>query len=57
MNASEEPQATRGQELRAFLLLTAVVAPALAVAIVGGYGFVVWMTQIVLGPPGAPDLS
>ena len=54
MNRSDDPPATRGQEFRAFLLLTAVVAPALAVAIVVGYGFVVWMTQIVLGPPGSP---
>jgi len=28
-----------------------IVAPALAVAIVGGYGFAVWLTQILTGPP------
>lgn len=45
---------SRGKEVGAFLLLTAVVAPALTVAIVGGYGFVIWMIQIIAGPPGPP---
>ena len=39
-------------ERRAFLLLVVVVAPVLAVGIVGGYGFLVWISQIILGPPG-----
>ena len=46
--------ATRAQEIKALLLLTAVVAPLLAVAIVGGYGFFVWMYQLITGSlPGA----
>ncbi len=51
VTSEQVPTPTRGQELRAFLLLTAVVAPAIAVAFVGGYGFVVWMVQLVVGPP------
>ena len=43
---------TKAQELRAFLLLSVVMAPVLAVAIVSGYGFLVWMVQLVTGPPG-----
>ena len=39
-----------------FLLLTVVLAPVLAVMVVGGYGFVVWMYQLVAGPPGPPAL-
>ena len=42
---------TRAEELRSFLFFTIVMAPALSVAIVGGYGFFVWMLQIVRGPP------
>jgi len=45
--------ATKGQELRAFLLLSVILAPVLAFAIVAGYGFLVWMFQLVVGPPGA----
>lgn len=44
---------TKGQELRAFLFLSVVLAPVLAVAVVSGYGFMVWMYQLVAGPPGA----
>jgi periplasmic nitrate reductase NapE len=50
--ARAEP--TRRGELLAFLFLTVVLAPILAVAIVGGWGFVVWMYQIIYGPPGPP---
>ena len=44
----------RRAELMSFLFLTVVLAPAITVAIVGGYGFIVWMMQIIVGPPGAP---
>jgi len=44
----------RRHELIVFLVLTLLLAPALAVIIVGGYGFGVWMYQIVAGPPGPP---
>jgi nitrate reductase NapE len=46
-------QSSKSQELRGFLLLTAVLAPALAVVIVTGYGFLVWMFQMMAGPPGS----
>ena len=51
-----QPQSvTRTQELRAFLFLTIVMAPLLAVMVVGGYGFFVWMFQLITGhlPSGA----
>jgi len=40
---------TYQEELRTFLFLTVVTAPVLAVAIVGGYGFIVWMYQLFTG--------
>lgn len=42
---------TKKKELRAFLFLTAVMVPALAVMIVSGYGFAVWVYQMFAGPP------
>jgi len=42
---------TRKEELRSFLFFTVVMAPVLAVAVVGGYGFLVWMFQLIAGPP------
>ena len=41
-------------EVFAFLFLTAVLMPALAVATVGSYGLTVWIYQMVAGPPGPP---
>jgi len=45
--------ASKAQELRAFLLLSIILAPVLAFLVVAGYGFLVWMVQLVAGPPGA----
>jgi len=39
-------------ELRAFGFLTIVLFPLLAVGIVAGFGFLVWVWQIYNGPPG-----
>ena len=44
---------SKAQELRSFLFLSIVMAPVLAVIFVSGYGFIVWMYQLVAGPPGS----
>jgi nitrate reductase NapE len=49
----ENQSFTKAQELRSFLFLAVVMAPVLAVVIVSGYGFAVWMYQLVAGPPGS----
>ncbi len=41
----------KSKELHAFLFLTAVVAPLMSVAIVGGYGLLIWLYQLFTGPP------
>jgi nitrate reductase NapE len=50
-DAPVEQPSTRSEELRSFLFFTIVMAPVLAVMVVGGYGFIVWMYQIIAGPP------
>lgn len=47
---------TRRREIAMFLLLAVFIWPVLSVAVVGGYGFVVWMSQMILGPPGPPPV-
>jgi nitrate reductase NapE len=56
------PDAARGslstpstytEELRSFLFFTVVMAPLIAVIGVGALGFVIWMYQLVAGPPTA----
>jgi nitrate reductase NapE len=45
-------RATQRRELGAFLFLMVVAAPALTLLVVGSYGLVVWIWQIINGPPG-----
>ncbi len=44
----------KAKETRLFLFLVVFLFPILSVAIVGGYGFLVWIIQIFTGPPGPP---
>ena len=39
------------EEFRTWFFLTFVMAPILAVLIVSGYGFLVWVYQMFAGPP------
>jgi nitrate reductase NapE len=45
---------TPRDELVVFLIIVALVWPVTTVAVVGGYGFAVWMYQAIAGPPGPP---
>lgn len=49
---SKDMNAEKRRELAVFLFLTLVLAPLLAVLVVAGYGFLVWMYQLIAGPPG-----
>lgn len=48
---SEGNVPVRRQELLVFLFFTVVLAPLLSIALVGGYGFAIWMYQLLNGPP------
>lgn len=58
MSAASEDKSGRPRrgrmEIFAFLFLTAVLMPAMAVAVVGSYGLAVWIYQMAAGPPGPP---
>ncbi|WP_244525519.1 periplasmic nitrate reductase, NapE protein [Pseudooceanicola nitratireducens] len=52
-NPPDGPQIlNRRQELFRFFVLAFGIWPIVAVGVVGGYGFLVWMYQIIAGPPG-----
>ncbi len=55
MNASENDGLSQRQtrEGRVFVFLTVVLAPLLAVAIVGLYGLAIWVYQVFAGPPAS----
>ena len=44
-------QVEKRRELAVFIFLTFIVAPILAVLTVAGYGFMVWIYQMIAGPP------
>lgn len=50
-NLTDEKR-TRADEWKMFLFITVVLFPLLAIVSVGGYGFIVWMLQLIMGPPG-----
>lgn len=43
---------TKSDEQKAFLFLAVLLAPILSFVLVGSYGFLIWMSQLLLGPPG-----
>jgi nitrate reductase NapE len=42
----------RRREIIAFLVLAVLIWPFIAVGVVAGWGFVVWMYYSLTGPPG-----
>ena len=48
----KEGSQSKGDELKVFIFLTVFLAPIISIAIIGGYGFCVWMLQLLMGPPG-----
>jgi nitrate reductase NapE len=52
MNDPDSPEAERNRELICFLIITVVFFPMVALIFVGGYGTVVWISQLIGGPPG-----
>jgi nitrate reductase NapE len=56
MNASDSDEdhvLTRRGERRVFLFIAVFLFPALSIALVGGYGLLIWLYQILAGPPGS----
>ena len=46
-----EEQQRKTEEWRTWLFFTFLMAPILAVLTVSGWGFIVWMYQLLAGPP------
>ncbi|OUS25953.1 periplasmic nitrate reductase, NapE protein [Thalassotalea sp. 42_200_T64] len=49
----DSPEISKKDEQTSFIFLTVFLAPILAVMIVGGLGFSIWISQILMGPPGS----
>tara|TARA_Y100001956_G_scaffold47474_1_gene46206 strand:- start:224 stop:391 length:168 start_codon:yes stop_codon:yes gene_type:complete len=46
-----DSETLKRREWRMLIFLAVFLAPILAIAIVGGYGFSVWFFQMIYGPP------
>ncbi|MEM9304010.1 MAG: periplasmic nitrate reductase, NapE protein [Pseudomonadota bacterium] len=44
---------TKRGERRVFLFIAVFLFPALSVIFVGGYGLLIWIYQMIFGPPAA----
>lgn len=42
---------TKADERRVFLFLAVFLAPIASVVLVGGYGLLIWISQLLFGPP------
>lgn len=45
-------QQDRKKEWQAFAVIAIFLFPLLTIVGAGGYGFIIWMLQLVFGPPG-----
>jgi len=50
-NWEQVDRSKRFSEWSTFLFVALIVLPGLAVAFVGGYGLIVWVMQMIYGPP------
>jgi periplasmic nitrate reductase NapE len=53
MEHNLSPEQKKKYERNTFIFLAVFLAPILSVIIVGGFGFTVWISQILMGPPGS----
>jgi nitrate reductase NapE len=45
-------QQEKRSELKALAFIAIFLFPILSIIGVGGYGFIIWIMQLILGPPG-----
>ncbi|AWT11008.1 MULTISPECIES: periplasmic nitrate reductase, NapE protein [Stutzerimonas] len=51
-DTSPSNTSSKRDETRLFVFLIVFLFPILSVALVSGYGFIVWIVQMIFGPPG-----
>ncbi len=51
MSDNNSPEQVKKHEKNTFIFLAVFLAPILSVMFVGGFGFIVWISQMIFGPP------
>ncbi|NMP15258.1 trimethylamine N-oxide reductase system protein TorE [Thalassotalea sp. HSM 43] len=49
---NNQDDVSRTKEFKAFIFIILFFFPIVTTLAVGGYGFIVWMSQLIFGPPG-----
>lgn len=52
-----EEDVSARKEWGLFIFIAVFLFPLLSVMVVGGFGFLVWMFQLIVGPPGPPSFN
>ncbi|WP_077066587.1 periplasmic nitrate reductase, NapE protein [Catenovulum maritimum] len=50
--SNEANSTTKKTEMNVFLFITVVLFPLLSILLVSGYGFSIWIYQLLFGPTG-----
>ena len=53
VETDQDHQLTKRGERRVFLFIAVILFPALSVILAGGYVLLIWILQMIFGPPGA----
>ena len=55
MEKAAEPKLSsrKREEWRSFVFLAVIMVPALTGLLIISYGFIIWASQLIMGPPGS----
>lgn len=51
MTSNSSTTQQKSHERNTFLFICIVMAPLLSIILVGGYGLIIWISQMIFGPP------
>lgn len=51
MGDSTENNIIKNQEFKMFMFIAVFLFPILSIVLMGGFGFIIWISQLILGPP------
>ncbi|WP_366556856.1 periplasmic nitrate reductase, NapE protein [Endozoicomonas ascidiicola] len=48
----DSPTTERRKEYKALFIVVVLLFPIVTISLISGYGFLVWFSQMIFGPPG-----
>ncbi len=50
-STTDQTEVPKKSELKLFLFISIFLFPIASIFLVGGYGFLIWISQMIMGPP------